>query len=109
MYATIGESETIADACRVLSHPLRLHVIAELRERGQVDVETLATGIAAERGGMIKECQVELVHNHLPALADENAIVYREEQGIVEQGARFPSLARLQALLVAWSRGGDDE
>lgn len=94
-----------AEALRLLAGDERRHILKELLERGpgeRVDLleaetlreiaeqtrrETADTGANANVD--IERLEVELRHNHLPRLAEQNIIEWDETSGSITRGSNF--------------------
>lgn len=60
-----------------LAHSWRRTAIATLEESGSLDLEALAETIAEEKESYsVRDAKLELVHRHLPRLADADIIAY---------------------------------
>lgn len=76
----------------VVSDPRRLEILALLDAReGTMSLPELVAALGADERNAVGEsdastrrmCQVELVHDHLPRLADHGAIEWDRERGLV--------------------------
>lgn len=79
-----------------LADGYRRQLLAELRERnphGEVPTENLG-------GGTGEELAIEMVHVHLPRLAENEFIEWDRRSGTVARGPRFQELVPLLDLLV---------
>lgn len=86
----------------LLGDPTRRYLLYQLQRTGQGNVEALATHIATvERGGDVdpddasQRVYLELVHNHLPRLADHGVLEYDLRSGDVVLADGFSELEPL--------------
>lgn len=86
--ATIGLNETFD----ILTHPHRRYALYYLTNESEaVDIDSLATAIAAREGddtvtgpnSVHKDIETALHHKHLPKLADAGIITYSSRTGSV--------------------------
>lgn len=87
--------------CSLLSDPIRRHVLALFRERRVWPVAELSAEIAARKRGRapedvssdaVQRTQIELVHNHVPRLADHGILEWDSRSGDVVRSDRFDDL-----------------
>ncbi|MFC6723505.1 hypothetical protein ACFQE1_03690 [Halobium palmae] len=108
MQATAYDYGVAADACQVLSNPVRIHIIAVLSgTQRSFSVKELADSVADVFGGGSKQNQVTLHHSHLPVLREEGVIDYDSDAEMVARGPRFLAFAQLQYPVTVW--GADNE
>lgn len=93
--------------CSLLSDPIRRHVLTLFRERRVWPVTELAAEIAARQRGrtpedvpsdVVERTQVELVHNHVPRLADHGILEWDSRSGDVVRSDRFEDLELVDEL-----------
>ncbi|WP_293027347.1 hypothetical protein [Natronococcus sp.] len=79
-----------------LRHPRRIHLLAAL-ENGSCTLEDLADAIAARESADREEIRIELVHNHLPRLADHGILEWDGETASlpIERSLPVADLSRL--------------
>ncbi|ELY50878.1 DUF7344 domain-containing protein [Natronococcus jeotgali] len=89
-----GVSQEWYDALR---HPRRLHVLTAL-EDGACTLAELVDAVAARESADRGATRIELVHNHLPRLADHGILEWDGETASLSL-ERSPPVAELSALL----------
>jgi len=84
----------------LLSHPHRRRIVTRLntsnpRDEDEFDLESIPAGdeLDAET--------IDLIHNHLPKLADAGFVDWDQERQVVTRGPRFHEIAPLVDLMVA--------
>ncbi|WP_256290529.1 DUF7344 domain-containing protein [Halobellus inordinatus] len=100
-----GGELTATEALKLLAGDEQRHILKELLERGpgervdlleaetlreiaeQTSRETADTGANANVD--IERLEVELRHNHLPRLAEQNIIEWDEKSGSITRGSNF--------------------
>lgn len=83
----------------LLSHPHRRRIFTELNEstsRHETEVELEALSDATE----LEDETVNLIHNHLPRLAEAGFVEWDPERQVVTHGSRFHEIAPLISLMV---------
>lgn len=94
------KADDLGELLEILSHPHRRQIITRLHDRNprdedEFELEELAGDDELENG------TVDLIHNHLPKLAEAGFINWDQEQQIVTRGERFEEIAPLVDLMVA--------
>lgn len=69
-----GRSHELDEVLKALANSKRRAILRILQERQKVDIEELAATVGDEQ--TTSQAKVELVHNHLPQLADANIVEY---------------------------------
>lgn len=94
-------------ACSLLSDPIRRHVLALFRERRVWRVGDLAAAIVAQKQGRppadvstedVERTQIELVHNHVPRLADHGILEWDSRSGDIVRSDRYEDLEPIDEL-----------
>ena len=90
-------------ACSLLSDPIRRQVLTLFRDRRVWPVEDLAAEIAArdrsrdpEDGDAVRRTQIELVHNHVPRLADYGILEWDSRSGDIVRSDRYEELESIR-------------
>jgi len=91
--ARTGSPNTFDDCLGVIEHERRREVLVALRKTD--DLPTTAVVGDDERSGLA------LIHNHLPALAEEGYIDWDRDAGRIRRGPRFDDVDALLELLRA--------
>lgn len=94
-------------ACSLLSDPIRRQVLALFRERRVWPVDDLAAAIVAREHDRqpadvstedVERTQIELVHNHVPRLADHGILEWDSRSGDIVRSDRFEDLELVDEL-----------
>lgn len=92
-------------ACDLLSHPIRRRLLVLFSEASVWSITDLATEIAARErstsptdlsSATIRRTQIELVHNHVPRLADYGVLEWDGRSGDVVRSDRYEELESIR-------------
>lgn len=83
-HAPVGRRDPLSELLSGLARRRRREVLYYLVEHEPVDLESVAGQIARrERGADPEAVRIDLVHNHLPKLADRGLIEYDPRSGAI--------------------------
>jgi len=93
------QNDGLGELLLLLSEPHRRRILTRLhthnpRDEDEFNLETLAAG-------ELEDATIDLIHNHLPRLADAGFVNWDRNQHVVTRGPRFHEIAPLIDLMLA--------